>query len=195
MQNPDSITEQALTSDRQDRLGRLFIRLDYLEVRLIRLVVINPERYPKLLAVNSFINILGNGWLYMIIGLLLVGLKGLGSWKAILAGSLSVAISHLFYPYIKARIARVRPCDLDPNLMTPVKYLDQHSCPSGHFMTAIAAGIPVGFAFPTYLPMIILVWLVVAWSRLALGHHYLTDLFVGGVMGAVIALPISITLV
>jgi len=182
-------------SDRQDRLAKLFLRLDYVEVRLIRLVIINPTRYPKLLALNSLINILGGGWLYLIAGLILIGLKGFASWRVILAGAISAGVSHIFYPYIKKRLARLRPCDLDSNLMMPVKVLDQYSCPSGHFMTVVATGVPVGVAFPAYLPVIILVWSIIGWSRLVLGHHYPTDLVVGGVMGAIIALPISIALI
>ena len=175
-----------------DRIGGLFLWLDEREIRLIRLVLINQTRSPKLAAINAFINSLGNGWIYFVAGLLLVYFKRRKSVRVILAAALSIAIAHLlFYPWIKSLLARLRPFDLDPALKPRVKCLDEYSCPSGHMMTAIAFGIPLGYAFPGTLPVIGLCLLVIAWSRLALAHHYPTDLILGGVIGAAIATPIT----
>ena len=58
-------------------------------------------------------------------------------------------------------------------------------------MTAIAFGVPLGYAFPGTLPAIGLFLLIIAWSRLALAHHYPTDLILGGVIGAAVATPIT----
>lgn len=179
-------------ADSVDRIGRLFLWLDEREIGFIRLLIINQTRNPKLAAVNALINFLGNGWIYFVAGLLLIFFKRRKSTRVILAASLSIAIAHLFfYPWIKSRLARSRPFDLDPALKPSVNCLDEYSCPSGHLMTAIAFGIPLGYAFPGTLPVIGLFLLTIAWSRLSLAHHYPTDLILGGVLGASIAIPIT----
>jgi undecaprenyl-diphosphatase len=179
--------------DDAGRLGRFFLRLDQREIRFIRRVSVNQRRSPKLAAINGFINFLGNGWIYFVAGLLLIYFKGRKSGWVILAASLSIAIAHLFfYPWIKSLLARQRPFDLDPALKPSVNCLDEYSCPSGHMMTAIAFGIPLSYAFPGTLPAIGLFLLTIAWSRLALAHHYPTDLILGGVIGAAVATPITI---
>ena len=140
---------------------------------------------------NSFLNRMGNGWLYLPLAVLLPMLKGWQSWRFLLAASLSVIVAHSFYPIIKSRLARLRPCDFDPTLSSSIKALDRYSCPSGHCMTAAAVGIPLALAFPPTLPAIAFIWLLIAWSRIALGHHYPTDLLLGGAIGAGIAVPVS----
>jgi undecaprenyl-diphosphatase len=192
--NSDARTQNQTppAADSADRIGRLFLWLDKQEVSFIRLVLVNHRRNPKLAAINAFINSLGNGWIYLVAGLLLIGFKGRKAGWVILAASLSIAIAHLlFYPRIKSRLARLRPFDLDPALKPPVKCLDEYSCPSGHMMTAVAFGVPLGYAFPVTLPVICFFLLIIAWSRLALAHHYPTDLILGGAIGALIAIPIT----
>jgi membrane-associated phospholipid phosphatase len=62
-------------------------------------------------------------------------------------------------------------------------------------MTAAAVGLPLGTAIPHIFPAIMAVWLAIAWSRVALGHHYPSDLVFGGVLGLVIAAPITMIMV
>lgn len=184
--------QTTLSASSSDRIGRLFLWLDKREVSFIRLVLINPARNPRLATINALINLLGNGWLYLAAGLLLIGFKGRKAGRVIFAASLSIAIAHLlFYPWIKARLARPRPFDLDPALKLSVRCLDHYSCPSGHIMTAVAFGFPLGYAFPGTLPAIVLILIVMAWSRLSLAHHYPTDLILGVAIGAGVAIPIT----
>jgi undecaprenyl-diphosphatase len=58
-------------------------------------------------------------------------------------------------------------------------------------MTAVAFGFPLGYAFPGTLPAIVLILIVMAWSRLSLAHHYPTDLILGVAIGAGVAIPIT----
>jgi undecaprenyl-diphosphatase len=177
-------------AESMNRIGRMFLWLDEREIRFIRLV--NQTRSPKIAAINAFINSLGNGWIYFVAGLLLIFFKGRKSSRVIVAASLSIAIAHLlFYPWIKSLLARLRPFDLDPALKPRVKCLDEYSCPSGHMMTAIAFGVPLGYAFPGTLAAIGLFLLIIAWSRLSLAHHYPTDLVIGAALGAAVATPIT----
>lgn len=175
-----------------DRLCLLFRRLDAKEARLVRAVVSCSRGRPRLHGVNAFLNLLGNGWLYLPVAVLLPLLKGWRSWPFLLAGSLSVIVAHSLYHWIKLRLARLRPYDSDPTLGVTLKALDKYSCPSGHCMTAAAVGIPLALAFPPTMPAAALTWLLIAWSRLSLGHHYPTDLLLGGLLGACVAVPISL---
>jgi undecaprenyl-diphosphatase len=178
--------------DRPSQIARLFGRLDAREVRFVRIIVGKSKRHPRFLAATVFLNLLGNGWLYLPLAVLLPLIAGWSAWRFMLAGSLSVIIAHSFYPWLKSRLARLRPLEFDPALSSNIKTLDRYSCPSGHCMTAAAVGIPLALAFPQTLLPIIIVWLMIAWSRISLGHHYPTDLLLGGLIGALVSLPISI---
>jgi undecaprenyl-diphosphatase len=174
-----------------DRLRRMFRRLDAREARFVRVVMSYSRGRPRLHGVNAFLNLMGNGWLYLPLAILVPLLKGWQSWRFMLAASLSVVAAHSLYHWIKLRLARLRPYDVDPTLGATIKALDKYSCPSGHCMTAAAVGIPLALAFPPTLPAMAFIWLLIAWSRVSLGHHYPTDLLLGGLIGAFISVPIS----
>lgn len=175
-----------------DRLCLLFRRLDAKEARYVRVVMNCSQGRPRLHGVNAFLNLMGNGWLYLPLAILLPLLRGWGSsWRFLLAASLSAIVAHTLYHWIKLRLARLRPYDVDPTLGATIKALDKYSCPSGHCMTSTAVGIPLALAFPPTLPAVALTWLLIAWSRISLGHHYPTDLLLGGLLGACVAWPIS----
>jgi len=55
-------------------------------------------------------------------------------------------------------------------------------------MTAAAFGVPIVVAAPPIaIPIVLAACALVSWSRLALGHHYLSDVLAGTVIGATIA--------
>jgi undecaprenyl-diphosphatase len=189
---PDEREQPGQTFHAPARLSLLFRGLDAREARYVRVVMNCSRGRPRLHGVNAFLNLLGNGWLYLPLAILLPLLKGWQSWRFLLAGSLSVIVAHTLYYWIKRRLARLRPYDADPTLGATVKALDKYSCPSGHCMTSAAVGIPLALAFPPTLPAVALTWLLIAWSRISLGHHYPTDLILGGLLGACVAWPISV---
>jgi membrane-associated phospholipid phosphatase len=55
-------------------------------------------------------------------------------------------------------------------------------------MTATAYSVPLMFACPSAAPLVVGICLVIAWSRVALGHHYISDV----IIGAAIATPIAV---
>jgi membrane-associated phospholipid phosphatase len=61
-------------------------------------------------------------------------------------------------------------------------------------MTATAVGIPLALTFPSAALAVLLMWFLIAWSRLSSGHHYPTDLILGLIIGACISLPVSVFL-
>ncbi|MBL3591568.1 MAG: phosphatase PAP2 family protein [gamma proteobacterium endosymbiont of Lamellibrachia anaximandri] len=164
------------------------------EITLVRKVVQYCEA-PPVRKSCVLINHLGNGWIYLMGAAALLAWQGSSSQQALLAALLATGIAHCIYPTIKRRLARLRPCDLDPTLDLSIKAMDRYSCPSGHVMTATSVGIPLGFAFPSLVPMIAVAWILIAWARLALGHHYPSDLLVGALFGAAISLPMGLLLI
>lgn len=178
---------------RSDRVHLFFNRLDAREARIVRRIV-SRSCHPVLQQATSVLCWLGNGWLYLLLGALVLGLKGLEGWRPILAAALSVAVAFMCYSYLKPRLARVRPCDRDPALPRFAEVLDRYSCPSGHCMTATAVAIPLALTFAHVLSWLIVGWMLIAWSRLSAAHHYPTDLLVGSMIGAGSALPVCLLL-
>jgi len=120
-----------------------------------------------------------------------LGLGGARGRTVALVALVNVVLLHCVYPSIKAWAGRRRPFQADANLQSLLQPLDVHSFPSGHVMTLTAALVPIVVGFPsTAFPLGVL-WLLVAWSRVACAHHYPTDVLGGAVLGSSVALPMA----
>ena len=177
-----------------DRLDELFNRWNKKEIEYVRKAV-NGSHRPIIRNISILVSTLSNGWLYVGVAILMLASQGIASWSLLFTGGLAACISHCFYPIIKKHLARTRPCDYDATIDLSVKVLDEYSCPSGHVMTATAVAIPLAIAMPTLLPLIMLCCLIIAWSRISLGHHYPSDLLFGALLGSVVSLPISLAII
>jgi undecaprenyl-diphosphatase len=165
-------------------------RLDAWEMPVVRWQV-STVRQPPLRYVALALNHLGNGWLYLALAIILFLSKGWAAWQAIWPAIVSIAIAHGVYPIIKSHVARPRPIDRDPTLAPLIVPLDAYSCPSGHCMTAVAIFTPLALMFPQTLVPLSILAVLIGWARLAAAHHYPSDLLLGGILGAGIALPVS----
>jgi len=132
-------------------------------------------------------NWLGNGWIYAIVAPLLVAFYGQRGIRVLASALVSVGLAHALYPLVKRALARARPIDIDRTLGMDTIPLDKYSCPSGHSMTATAVFVPVGFGIPSLIPVLFITWLTLSWGRLAIGHHYPSDVALGAVLGALSA--------
>ena len=150
---------------------------------------------PGVRPVALVLNRLSNGWLYPVIVAALLWFQPGRSSVVIAAAALAVGSAHAIYPWIKRLAARPRPCDVDPSLRPLLNTLDEYSFPSGHCMTVTCVLIPVIAAFPQFESFAALLWLLVAWARLATAHHYPSDLLGGTLLGLIVALPITNLLV
>jgi undecaprenyl-diphosphatase len=173
----------------QDLLSSFFARLDAREQVLVRLAM-HVSRNPSAMRLNATLNQLGNGWLYLITLVCLPLAAGSAAIRPVLAASIAVGIAFILYGLLKPFLARTRPCDADWLVQAYAKPLDKYSCPSGHTMTATAIAIPLAIAFPFALPAIVMLALLIAWSRVACGHHYPSDVLLGAMLGAAVAMPI-----
>ncbi len=94
-----------------------------------------------------------------------------------------VAVSLTITEIIKILVSRERPDDRDED----VYIMQDLSFPSGHATNAFAtAGVLTGFGNLGLLPIPIAA--LVAFSRVYLGQHYLSDIVAGAVIGGSVAL-------
>lgn len=134
---------------------------------------------------------LGNGWIYPLLSvILLLVSEHERPFRVLGSSAASLGLAFAIYPKAKRALARTRPCDLAPSLAHGPAPLDRYSCPSGHAMTAAAYAIPIVSAWPAAAPAAILIWAVIGWSRVAVGHHYVSDVVFGSILGATIAAPV-----
>jgi undecaprenyl-diphosphatase len=90
---------------------------------------------------------------------------------------------------IKSATRRVRPdmalaSEACGRLLVPV---DLYSFPSGHASTSLAAAITLGAFFPALLPLLLVLALCIAASRVALKVHYPLDILAGWALGGLMA--------
>jgi len=178
------------TQKRPARLDCLLEWLDRYEIPIVRMQAA-VARKPGFRAAAIAVNHLSNGWLFVLCGIGLLTFLGGSAVPMVWTALLSLAIAHGVYPIVKSYIARPRPMDRDTELESLLRPLDRYSCPSGHCMTATALSIPIVFVMPGTMLVFILLWLLIAWARLAAAHHYPSDLILGGLLGGVVAWPIS----
>jgi undecaprenyl-diphosphatase len=169
--------------------AKLF-RFEAQELAVVRRQVMWATR-TWLRPVAFTLNWLSNGWLYAGIVALLVWLRPPRLFMVIIAAALAVVSAHAIYRWMKPATARPRPCDIDPSLKPMLRTLDKYSFPSGHCMTLTCVLIPVATAVPQLTGLAALLWILIAWARLATAHHYPTDLIAGTIIGALVAWPIT----
>jgi undecaprenyl-diphosphatase len=175
----------------QIRVWRLH-RLDAWEAELMRPILAGVGSRRRSFAV--LVNHLGNGWLFAAIGLLMPLLAGATGWRFVRVSAIALAVAFSAYLFLKRLIARVRPCHADASLDAHVAPLDLYSCPSGHVMTAAVLTVVLSIISSVAVLPGIGILALIGWSRVALGHHYPSDVIVGAWIGIAVALPLSMWL-
>lgn len=97
-------------------------------------------------------------------------------------------IALLIYKTLKISTTRQRPYQVDKNIIQNVPALDLYSFPSGHTMHAVSFSLVLTHFYPEWSWVVWPFTVLVAFSRLVLGLHYLSDVIVGAVIGFVVAL-------
>jgi undecaprenyl-diphosphatase len=99
----------------------------------------------------------------------------------------SIAFSAAITQGLKYTINRARPYETYPNLIHPYDASEQgKSMPSGHTSTAFASATSLAMQYKKwYVVVPAYAWAaIVGYSRLYLGEHYPSDVFVGAAIGA-----------
>ena len=138
---------------------------------------------------------LGNGWIYILIAAVVLAHWGLSGYKIILCAGVNAGVTHSLYPLIKRRYRRRRPFKVDPELSSLLATLDEHSFPSGHAMTLAAVLTPIVMLWPAAAIPAVLMFLGLAWSRIATAHHYPSDVLAGVLLGIGLGYPIFLAFI
>jgi undecaprenyl-diphosphatase len=133
---------------------------------------------------------LGNGWIYPILAAFVFAAWGFSGYRIVLLAAANAALMHCLYPIIKRRFRRLRPFKVDPSLPSLLDTLDEHSFPSGHAMTLTGVLAPIVMLWPTTAISAIVMGCCMAWSRIATGHHYPSDVFAGVFLGVAVSYPV-----
>jgi undecaprenyl-diphosphatase len=169
----------------------LFTSLDLAELVIVGRVTRFTDR-NGLARIARIATRLGDGWLYPALAFLLI-LSGCieSTSRFLAAAAVSVLIVFSGYPALKRFLSRRRPCDYDPSLLREISPLDRYSCPSGHTMMAAAFSVVLLVAWPAGAAISAAITGIIGWSRIALGHHYATDVVIGGALGGMVAAIIA----
>src|SRR2546430_5393604 len=97
--------------------------------------------------------------------------------------SLANTGSHLLVQILKRAVARARPCDATGTPLALVDLPDPHSFPSGHAAAATAVSATIVLAHPMIAPVALPLACLVAYSRVALRVHHLSDVLAGVALG------------
>jgi undecaprenyl-diphosphatase len=133
------------------------------------------RRFAKLLAHS------GDSW-FWILGLVIVGWLGTPYWRwRMITFGIGVLVTAVLVMIVKFTVRRRRP---EGDWGDIYRSTDPHSFPSGHAARAfLLAAMGVAFG-PTWFGIILVIWApLVALARVAMGVHYLSDVFVGGLFG------------
>lgn len=128
----------------------------------------------------------GDSWFWLG-GLFLVWLLNKGQWRDwaafLIAGLMIMAVAVIILKFV---IRRPRP---EGEWGQIYRITDPHSFPSGHSARSAALAVMALFIGPPWFAMVVLLWAPwVGLSRVALGVHYLSDVVVGWIVGALMGL-------
>ncbi len=136
----------------------------------------------------AIISKLGDGGFWAIFALLLIGVHG----SAIAFDLLRIAVTALvgvgIYRSLKNRLVRERPYISLDGIICGAAPLDRYSFPSGHTMHAVAFSLQFLWLVPEFAWLSAPFAALVALSRVVLGLHYPSDVVVGALLGATLAL-------
>lgn len=130
----------------------------------------------------------GDGWLWYGVALLLLFF---GSHAAMWAMVISSSTGMTLYTIIKRATHRARPCETEEHCWSTVLPPDQFSFPSGHTLAAFAVATSLTRFYPLAAAPLFFAAASIGASRMVLGMHYLSDVVVGGLLGAAMGYAIA----
>ena len=129
----------------------------------------------------TFLGSAGWFWLALAVILLIPKKTRKAGFTALLSMGIGALITNVF---LKNAVARIRPYDAVETIVPLVGKLSDYSFPSGHTCASFAAAMVYLKMLPKKygVPFVILAVLI-AFSRLYVGVHYLTDVIGGLIIG------------
>jgi undecaprenyl-diphosphatase len=167
------------------RLATAFLRFDRAELRVCRYLNRSSSR-PALRALFQVVSRLGDGWIWY--GLILLSALLPGGGGAALHLALTGLAGIVAYKLIKGRAVRERPYVTHSTIHCATAPLDRYSFPSGHTLHAVSFAILGAHYLPQLAEPLAGFAGLVALSRVVLGLHYPSDVAVGALLGAGLAI-------
>lgn len=128
----------------------------------------------------------GDGWLWGLVGMAILFTGDAFRFRALGSAACAIAAGVLFFHKVKRIFCRTRPKDVEPHCWATIVTRDQFSFPSGHSTTAFAAAVSIGSFYPEIMPLLLILALNVAVSRVIVGMHFMSDVVVGSATGALL---------
>ena len=145
------------------------------------ILLLNAKLHSPLLdRVIPFITLFGSAQLTIFVSSILIFAKGYSGGGTSL---FSLVISHLIIRILKTIRPRYRPYMECVGVRIFPTHLCDSSFPSGHTTAAFSVATSLAFAFPAYSALLLLVALLVGYSRIYLGLHYPSDVVIGAAIG------------
>jgi undecaprenyl-diphosphatase len=89
---------------------------------------------------------------------------------------------------LKAAVARPRPFETIPEADPLIGATVGQSMPSGHAATSFAGAVILTYLLPRGAPLFFLLASAIAFSRVYVGVHYVSDVIVGALLGTAVGL-------
>lgn len=138
---------------------------------------------PSMAATSRMISRLGDGGLYLTLGIMLALFEPLDGEAFLLAGLLAFAVELPLYLILKNTIKRDRPCYRFDNFNAFIVPSDKFSFPSGHAAAAFVFATVFSHFYPSMAELSYSVAVLIGLSRVMLGVHYPTDIVAGAALG------------
>jgi len=110
-------------------------------------------------------------------------LTAAGEQRLGIATLTALTLSHIAVHVLKRAVARPRPCDANGRPLALVELPDPFSFPSGHAAAATAVAGTIALAHPIAGAALLPLAALVAYSRVALRVHHMTDVLGGAALG------------
>jgi undecaprenyl-diphosphatase len=128
----------------------------------------------------------GDGWLWYVLGGILLVYGGEHRFAAIGAGATAALAGIFVFRALKHASRRKRPCQIEPHCWATILPPDLYSFPSGHSITAFGVAVSIGLFYPDLQGCLLAAAFLIAGSRIILGMHFLSDVLAGSALGVLL---------